>query len=577
MHLVNRARAGQSIPHKLTPDLVPPSTRYLSDTVSQVKTALVQDIMFQRQVGDHYVQRPKSVNHERRTEEWDNIYRAPRFGDVPKVSDWEPLDDDYGGGYRSGNRRRVPPPAVKADPWSDLRGTSAKYAPETPPVRSSTSSYKSGAMDELIRRWRKELGEQRVLLEAASYEAGDSTIAYATEDELKARVQMERIKDKIRDLEDKITRAERGEDVAKEARKEQLTIEGPSSTEISSSLPRPSVTKPAPKYNLEEEEEVEEVSAAVDPDKIKRIAAERIAQRMSALTGKTTLPPPPPEVKLPINTTPVATTKSEPSTSDLLAKANTKEERQRIIMEEAERRIKEREKFLKQTGGATLSIRSEPVPPTVAAPPPPPAVAPSPPIVTAVAPVKEPEPEPAPVPEYIPSSGNVKNLAASLFPQGFPAAAPAPVPSTAVTSTTTSTAATVMAKVLFSFQANAADDIDLNEGETIAIVPGKTDSTGEWLFGKKTNGQQGWFPKAYVQLVTAGEAAPIQAAPAKVASTVQAVHALYDYQAQQADELSFRQGESFNVLEQLDADWAMARNKEGKQGVIPLAYVEFDQ
>ncbi|RKP07536.1 hypothetical protein THASP1DRAFT_30641, partial [Thamnocephalis sphaerospora] len=54
MHLVHCALAGKPIPHRLTPDLVPPSTRDLSDSVAALKSSLAQDIVQQRHMSAAY-------------------------------------------------------------------------------------------------------------------------------------------------------------------------------------------------------------------------------------------------------------------------------------------------------------------------------------------------------------------------------------------------------------------------------------------------------------------------------------------------------------------------------------------
>lgn len=435
MHLINKAINGHPIPSQLTADLIPPSTRGLSDTVTQLKSSLVQDILQKSYTGTHYSPRPQSTGTRERFDnykgnDWDGIYKAPRFGEVRKVPDWEPGEDlntDYGG-YRSQNRRQGPPAGdrQKKDHWGDLRGTSERYQDDIPtPSGNRGRTHREGgesvAIQELIRRWRKELGEQRILLETASYEAGDSSIAYATEEELRARVQMGYVQDKIRDLEEKISRAERGEGVDwdNERPKERLAIEGPRNyhtsrdTDFKSSSkdaeyrykespkPKEHFREPAPRgyekssysdYGSPKESKMEyssgrtkeyqsysrpeEVNTEVpipsetEAEKIKRKASERLSQRMSMLTGKTahSFDEAPPVPKIPEPVVEAPKPPKEFSTSDLLAKASTKEERQKIIQEEAERRMKEREKFLKQTGGIAPTRE---LPKPAASPPPP--------------------------------------------------------------------------------------------------------------------------------------------------------------------------------------------------------------
>jgi hypothetical protein len=785
MHLIHRTLAGQPIPTMLTPDLIPPSTRGLSDTVNQMKGSLVQDIMSKKYQGSTYQPRPQSGGERerfdtRRGEDWEGIYRPPRFGDVRKVSEWEGdemLDSEFGG-YRSEQRRKVPVRGdnAKPDHWGNLRGTADKYKDTLPtptgarPGRREMSE--NIAAQEMIRRWRKELGEQRVLLETASYEAGDSSLAYATESELRARVQMETIKERIRELEDKIDRAEGGGGVdwsnGNKDTKERLAIEAPRGDwkeesaasghygryNASPSQSRPSEREDRPRYEREERPRYErepspprqraprddyapreeysrpreeysrpreeyrperspeptsratprqeeykpapvrqEVSSPpvstgppgeTEKEKIKRKATERLSQRMSMLTGKTVtsiVSEPPPVPTLPKVPEP-ETVSAGPSTSDLLAQASSKEERLKILQDIADQRMKERERFLKETGGI-LPTREVPKPP------------PSPPVPSSennpfrkLEPVKA---EPTPVsfedafairptataaPAYsnpieqdrdsaydftkeyqsvqqgaraardyavnreqqavdgarermeklklqqeeeekriqsqlermrareeeeerkrqemldlqeagrlarerakqmltsssttakpttdygLPSGGNVKGLAASLFPTGLPGASadfsPSPKPAEPIE------AATTPMRAVFSFQATGDDELSFDEGTIVNIVPGKTDESGDWFFGKLANGKEGWFPKAYVSSPDTAQ---------RVAH-VQQARALYAYVPQAEDELELAPDDIVDLLEQLDADWWNARNQQGQTGVVPAGYIE---
>ena len=51
------------------------------------------------------------------------------------------------------------------------------------------------------------------------------------------------------------------------------------------------------------------------------------------------------------------------------------------------------------------------------------------------------------------------------------------------------------------------------------------------------------------------------------------VVALYDYQAQRSDELSFVQGDSIRVLYKDSDNWWMGELEDGQQGFFPVNYV----
>lgn len=51
---------------------------------------------------------------------------------------------------------------------------------------------------------------------------------------------------------------------------------------------------------------------------------------------------------------------------------------------------------------------------------------------------------------------------------------------------------------------------------------------------------------------------------------------MYDYEAQQDDELSITPGERIQVTQKIDADW-WEGNLDGKIGIFPANYVEETQ
>ncbi|KIM19481.1 hypothetical protein M408DRAFT_55620, partial [Serendipita vermifera MAFF 305830] len=50
--------------------------------------------------------------------------------------------------------------------------------------------------------------------------------------------------------------------------------------------------------------------------------------------------------------------------------------------------------------------------------------------------------------------------------------------------------------------------------------------------------------------------------------------ALFDYQATEANEIGFVEGECITDIEFVDADWWHGKNQQGEIGLFPRSYVE---
>jgi len=49
--------------------------------------------------------------------------------------------------------------------------------------------------------------------------------------------------------------------------------------------------------------------------------------------------------------------------------------------------------------------------------------------------------------------------------------------------------------------------------------------------------------------------------------------ALYDFDAQDAEELGFKAGDTINIIQAVDAEWWQGE-VDGRQGIFPVSYVE---
>ncbi|XP_066583007.1 intersectin-1 [Prorops nasuta] len=132
-------------------------------------------------------------------------------------------------------------------------------------------------------------------------------------------------------------------------------------------------------------------------------------------------------------------------------------------------------------------------------------------------------------------------------------------------------------QVIAPYQATSAEQLNLQRGQLIMIRK-KTDS-GWWegeLQARGKKRQQGWFPASYVKPLTSSSnrSTPVshgyQDSPTD--PNVERVMALYPYQAQNEDELSFEKGDVITVLAKEEAAWWKGE-LHGVSGVFPSNYV----
>ncbi|CDO74750.1 hypothetical protein BN946_scf184411.g7 [Trametes cinnabarina] len=150
-------------------------------------------------------------------------------------------------------------------------------------------------------------------------------------------------------------------------------------------------------------------------------------------------------------------------------------------------------------------------------------------------------------------------------------------------------------KKLYAYEAQEDNEMDLVEGELIEQIEQLDEG---WWSGVGAGGaKQGLFPANYVELVeqeTGGPATPPPpsppppppAPPAPAAPTAAEPHpaaeedlgswaiALYDYDAGEDNEISFKEGDRITHIEAVSEDWWQGTDKDGNVGLFPANYVE---
>lgn len=128
---------------------------------------------------------------------------------------------------------------------------------------------------------------------------------------------------------------------------------------------------------------------------------------------------------------------------------------------------------------------------------------------------------------------------------------------------------------LYPYDASGEDETSLVEGEEVEIV--EDDDGSGWTTVRPSNGKQGLVPTSYLQITESDspkKKGP-SVAPRRGAKRVQYVEALYDYNAEEDNELTIHAGDRI-ILIQDDTDGSGWTEGEidGKKGMFPTSYAK---
>lgn len=131
----------------------------------------------------------------------------------------------------------------------------------------------------------------------------------------------------------------------------------------------------------------------------------------------------------------------------------------------------------------------------------------------------------------------------------------------------------IQAKALYPYDASGEDETSIAQGETLDVV--EEDDGSGWTKVRSGN-KQGLVPTTYLEIVKDDDRRKgPSVAPKRGAKRVQYVEALYDYSADEENELSIKAGDRI-VLVQDDTDgsgWTEGE-LEGQRGLFPSSYVK---
>lgn len=148
----------------------------------------------------------------------------------------------------------------------------------------------------------------------------------------------------------------------------------------------------------------------------------------------------------------------------------------------------------------------------------------------------------------------------------------------------------------YSYEPQREDELRLTKGDVVDVLEKSSDG---WWKGV-CRGETGWFPSNYVDesppatfaypkpdfdKSPVAKGAPVDLAkrnisvPPMTPKVMEIVITLYPFDAQSAEELSFRKGERLEIIEHPshDPEWWKARNSMGGVGLVPTNYIEVVQ
>lgn len=143
----------------------------------------------------------------------------------------------------------------------------------------------------------------------------------------------------------------------------------------------------------------------------------------------------------------------------------------------------------------------------------------------------------------------------------------------------------------YSYEPQREDELRLTKGDVVDVLEKSSDG---WWKGVCRN-ETGWFPSNYVdESPPATFSSPNSSfdnpiigktgkcsinVPPMTPKVMEIVVTLYAFDAQSAEELSFRKGERLEIIEHPahDPEWWKARNSKGCVGLIPTNYIEVIQ
>ena len=127
----------------------------------------------------------------------------------------------------------------------------------------------------------------------------------------------------------------------------------------------------------------------------------------------------------------------------------------------------------------------------------------------------------------------------------------------------------------YNYTASKEDELSLTVGMRLLVE--NKDNDG-WWFGKTLSGppMSGWFPSTYVKKSSTANFSPPASTLSQQTDKIMVARSLYAYAGRYPEELTIEQFELLDIIEDPpnEPEWWLARNAEGKTGLVPKNYVE---
>lgn len=122
----------------------------------------------------------------------------------------------------------------------------------------------------------------------------------------------------------------------------------------------------------------------------------------------------------------------------------------------------------------------------------------------------------------------------------------------------------------YNYQAQQADELSLQKGTRILILEKSNDG---WWRGQSGN-SVGWFPSNYTTEECDNDDTLHTYAMAE--NVIDIMVALYSFNSNNDQELSFEKGDRLEILDRpaSDPEWFKARNQQGQVGLVPRNYLQ---
>ncbi|XP_022084536.1 protein app1-like [Acanthaster planci] len=125
-------------------------------------------------------------------------------------------------------------------------------------------------------------------------------------------------------------------------------------------------------------------------------------------------------------------------------------------------------------------------------------------------------------------------------------------------------------KAKFDYDSTNPNDLTFKEGDLIQLME---DVGSQWLKGQ-LRGKTGIFPESFVEVLEPLPTAAKKSPTVMNGNSGNVVKAMFDFDAAESNEISFRAGDKIRILSQVNSEWLHGELRSGVQGNLPSAFVD---